>query len=136
MDRAAEILLEALKRGLAASGEQRLYRSGKLDGLFPSRAGASGEAAAEALRAGLLEVVRVETRGKSEFEWVRLTPRGVNWIHEHESPVQALRHLRAELRLSQQAVPAWLEQMQASLQSLNARLAEDARLWTERLDGL
>src|SRR5262249_2467286 len=36
-DRAAEALLEALRQALAAGGEQRLYKSGKLDGLFPSK---------------------------------------------------------------------------------------------------
>ena len=33
-----EILLTALKAAIAESGEHRLFRSGKLAGLFPSRA--------------------------------------------------------------------------------------------------
>ncbi len=93
-DRTTELLLDALKRALVEPGEHRLHKSGKLDGLFPSRTGSSAEAADRALREGLLEVVRTEVRGKSAFEWVRLAPRGVDFLHEHESPVRALRELR------------------------------------------
>jgi len=136
MDRTTETLLEALKRALTEPGEQRLYKSGKLEGLFPNRAGYAAEAATRALREGLLEVVRTETRGKSSFEWARLTPRGVDFLHEHESPVRALQELRVELRLNQQAVPIWLEQMQATLRALDERLVVDAQKWLQRLEGL
>ncbi len=47
-DRTTELLLDALKRALAAPGEQRLYKSGKLEGLFPSRTGSAAEAAERA----------------------------------------------------------------------------------------
>ena len=72
----------------------RLYKSGKLEGLFPGRAGANGDAAALALRDSLLEVVRTETKGKTTIEWVRLTPQGVEFLHEHQSPIRALNELR------------------------------------------
>jgi hypothetical protein len=136
LDRTTEILLDALKRALAEPGEQRLYKSGKLDGLFASRSGSSAEAAALAVREGLLEIVRTETRGKVAFEWVRLTPGGVDFIHAYESPVRALRELRAELRCSQEAVPVWLRQMRSTLQNLDARLSDEAQKWTQRLDAL
>src|SRR5579872_663098 len=71
IDKVTETLLEALKRGLARPGEHRLYKSGKLDGLFPGRAGAGGEAAARALREGLIETARTETKGKTVIDWVR-----------------------------------------------------------------
>src|SRR5262245_384539 len=93
-DKVTDALVDALKLALTGPPEQRLYRSGKLDGLFPGRAGTNAEAAALALRDGLLEVVRTETRGKSSFDWVRLTPRGVEFLHERESPVAALHDLR------------------------------------------
>src|SRR6478609_3588960 len=83
-DKVIEALLEALKQGLARPGEHRLYRSGKLDGLFPGRGGAGAEAAARALREGLIETVRTETKGKTAIDWVRLTPRAVDFVHEHE----------------------------------------------------
>lgn len=136
MDRVTETLLEALETALAAGEERRLHRSGKLDGLFPGRGGTVGEAAAQALRDGLLEVVRTETKGKTVCEWVRLTPRGVDFLHEHKSPVRALQELRRALRGSREAVPAWLEEMRTSLRALGDRLEEDARRWHERLEGL
>jgi hypothetical protein len=135
-DKPTEILIDALKQALAEPAEQRLYRSGKLDGLFASRAGANGEAAARAIRDGLLEVRRTETRGKTTVEWVRLTPRGVDFLHEHESPVRALRDLQAVLQTTTEAVPLWLADMRRELQTLSARLAEEAQKWTHRLDAL
>jgi hypothetical protein len=137
MDRVTEILMTALKEALLdPGGEHRLYRSGKLDGLFPSKAGASGDAAARAVRDSLVEVVRSETRGKTVLDWVRLTARGVDFVHEQESPVHALHELRDVLRANQQALPVWLESMRAGLAALDERLALDARKWTQRLDAL
>jgi hypothetical protein len=136
VDRTTEILVDALKRALVEQGEQRLYKSGKLPGLFAGRTGSHADAAAQALRDGLLEVVRTEVRGKAAFEWVRLTPRGVDFIHTFQSPVSALRDLRADLRCSQAAIPVWLQQMQATLESLQARLTQEAAQWTQRLDAL
>ncbi len=81
-------------------------------------------------------MVRTEVRGRSSFEWVRLTPRGVDFIHEQESPVRALRDLRAELRCNQQALPVWLEQMRSTLRTLDERLTEEARQWSQRLASL
>src|SRR5262249_51847032 len=126
----------ALRQALAAGGEQRLVKRGKLDGLFPSRAGASGEAAALALRQGLLEVVRTETRGKFACDWVRLTPRGVEFLHEHESPLRALQDLRDVRRAAAGAVPPWLAEMRRDLRQLADRLEENARRWQARLEAL
>jgi hypothetical protein len=135
-DKVTQALLEALRQALEAGGERRLYRSGKLDGLFPSRAGAAGEAARQALRTNLLQVVRTETRGKVEIDWVRLTPAGVDYLHDHESPVAALHDLRQALRANQQAVPLWLEEMHSTLRHLEGRLSEDAGRWRQRLEAL
>jgi hypothetical protein len=136
MDRVEQSLIETLRQALAEPDEQRLYRSGKLTGLFPSRGGAHGAAASQALRDGLLEIVRTEIRGKTTIEWVRLTPRGVDFLHERESPLVALQELRSTLRLNQQAVPAWLAEVRGVLQAMDERLAADARKWLERLDAL
>src|SRR5436305_1190934 len=111
-DRVTEVLADALKRALDdPAAERRLYKSGKLDGLFAGRGGAGGQAAARALAEGLLEPVRTETRGKALIEWVRLTPRGVEFLHERESPAAALHGLRDALRANQRAVPLWLDDM-------------------------
>jgi hypothetical protein len=45
MEPVMEILLDALKLALAEPGEQRLFRSGKLAGLFAGRTGVNAEAA-------------------------------------------------------------------------------------------
>jgi hypothetical protein len=135
-DRLTEALLSALRQGLSAAGEQRLYRSGKLEGLFPARHGGGGAAAAEALRAGLVEVVRSETRGKTHIDWVRVTPRGVDFLHEHESPLRALSELRNALRANQEAIPAWLAAMRGAFDDAAARLSADAQRWLERLGAL
>src|SRR5207253_1949205 len=76
MDKAQEILIEALRQGTTTAGEQRLYRSGKLPGLFGGRSSVHAEAAAQGVRDDLIEIVRTETKGKTVVEWVRVTPKG------------------------------------------------------------
>jgi hypothetical protein len=136
MDKITEVLLDALKQALAEPGEQRLYKSGKLDGLFAGRAGPNGEAASRAVSEGLLEVVRTENKGKTAIEWVRSTPRALEFVHAQESPVEALKELRAILQLNREQVPLWLAEMQRELQALGGRLADEAQRWTHRLDAL
>jgi hypothetical protein len=136
MDRVSELLVDALKQALAEPNEQRLFKSGKLDGLFAGRTGGNGEAAARAINEGLLEVVRTETKGKTTTEWVRATPRAVEFLHQHESPVQALKDLHSILQTTRQGVPLWLEEMRRELQTLTQRLTDEAERWTHRLDAL
>jgi hypothetical protein len=135
-DKVTEVLLEALKRGLARPGEHRLYRSGKLDGLFPGRSGAGAEAAAQALRDGLIETARTETKGKTVIDWVRVTPKAVDFVHEHESPLRALEELREELRATRDGVPAWSEEVRRTLAALGDRLAEDSARMLQRVEAL
>jgi hypothetical protein len=136
MDKIPEALVQALKQSLTEDGEQPLFKSGKLDGLFSSRSGANAEAAARAVRDGLLEVIRTETKGKTSIEWVRLTPRGMDFLHDQESPVQALKDLLAVLQVNRESVPLWLTEMQRELQSLGQRLTDEAQRWTHRLEAL
>jgi DNA-binding PadR family transcriptional regulator len=136
MVRVEQSLIEALRQALAEPGEARLYRSGKLSGLFPSRNSVHAAAAEQALRDGLLEIVRTETKGKTVIDWVRLTPQGVEFLHQRESPLRALQELRSTLQLNRQAIPVWLTEMRGALQAMDERLAADARKWLERLDVL
>jgi hypothetical protein len=136
MDRVTETLIDALKQALAEPSEQRLFKSGKLPGLFASRNGLSGQAAARALDDGLLEVVRTETKGKTATEWVRHTPRATEFLHDHESPVRTLQELRDILQITHDGVPLWLADMRRELQNLTTRLAEEAQRWTHRLEAL
>src|SRR5205814_4431235 len=117
-------------------GEQRLYRSGKLPGLFPARTAANAEAASRALRDGLLEVVRSEVKGKLTVEWVRLTPAGVSFLHAHESPRAVLEELHGALQTTRAGVPLWLEGVQAELNAVGTRLEGEMRRLMHRLDGL
>jgi hypothetical protein len=134
--RVADALVEALKQALAEPGEQRLFRSGKLTGLFPGRGGVAAQAAAEALRRGLLEVVRTEQRGKTSVEWVRLTPIGVDYLHAHESPRAVLAELRTALATNRAGLPLWLEGLRLDLDGFLGRLTEEVRQVQQRLDAL
>jgi hypothetical protein len=135
-DQPNPVLVDALKQALAEPGEQRLLRSGKLTGLFASRAGAAGQAAAEAVRDGLLEVVRTDVKGKTAVEWVRITPRGVDYLHERESPRQALEDLHAVLQANRAGLPLWLADLQGRVELLSKQLTEDVGRWAHRLDAL
>lgn len=134
-DKVTETLVEALKQALA-DGEQRLYRSGKLPGLFPGRGSTNGEAATRALRDGLLEVVRTENRGKTEFEWARITPRGIEFLHDNQSPIRVLEELRETLEMTREGMPVWVTQMQQELRNIGVKLAEDVQRLNQRLDAL
>jgi len=135
-DKVTDALVEALRQALAAGAEQRLFRSGKLDGLFPGRTGANAEAATRALRDGLLEGTRSEARGKTTVEWVRLTPRGVDFLHEHESPARLLDELRTALRAVREGVPAWQAELLHDLDALTARITEDSQQLVQKLEAL
>src|SRR3989442_129341 len=57
-DKTKDVVLAALKQGMAESGEQRLFRSGKLPGLFAGRTSLNGEAAAQAVPDRLREALQ------------------------------------------------------------------------------
>jgi hypothetical protein len=135
-DKVTEILVEALKQAMAVTDEQRLYRSGKLAGLFPSRTGASADAAGRALREQFLEVVRVETKGKTAIEWVRITPQGLNFVYDQESPVRVLEEVADLLHTTREGLPLWMTQMQQEWRTAGERLAAEVRQLAQRLDAL
>jgi DNA-binding PadR family transcriptional regulator len=125
-DKQKEALLDGLRLALGAAAEARLFRSGKLPGLFPTRTGATGDAAAQAVRDGFLDVVRREEKGKLRVEWVRLTPAGVRHLHDQESPLKALEDLRDLLQATQAGIPAWMADMRGRLAALETALRDDA----------
>ncbi|MFL5241953.1 MAG: hypothetical protein ACJ8FY_07580 [Gemmataceae bacterium] len=131
-----EVLLEALKQAALAPGETRLYKSGKLTALFAGRTGISGEAAALALKERLLEAIRTETKGKTIHEWVRLTPAGVRFIHDHESPIKALEELKDLIRAAEEGLPGWLTDMRRRLHTVENQLVEDANRFASQLQAL
>jgi hypothetical protein len=129
-------LIEALKQAMAEPGEHRLYKSGKLAGLFPGRTGAHIEAARQALRDGFLEVVRSETKGKSTVEWVKLTQKGVDFLLNHESPARAMDELRDVLQMTKEGLPAWLVQIRRGLQEQADKVVEEVRTVLGKLESL
>jgi hypothetical protein len=134
--RRTELLLEALKDAIATPGEHRLFRSGKLKGLFPSKVGLGAEASLVALREGLLESVRTETKGKIVIEWVRATPQAVGFIHENDSPKSVLRELKDVLAASRQGIPVWMMEAIRQAADLSAKFEERAAAMLSRLDEL
>lgn len=131
--KADEHLLEALRCARSQDGEHRLYRAGKLPGLFASRVGAAGEAAIVALRQGLLEIVRTDTKGKTTTEWVRLTAAGVDYLHQHDSPFAVLRELHQSLTLAESGLPRWLDDLTAQLRRTHEQLTEQVRNYAVQL---
>jgi hypothetical protein len=135
-ERQRECLLDALKAAVAAGGEHRLFRWGKLDGLFPSRSGPSAAAAAFAVRAGLLEGVRTESKGKLVVEWVRATPQAVGYLHDNDSPKAVLRELREVIGQTRAGVPVWMQDARDEAAQLAMRFEHQSREMLRRLDAL
>jgi hypothetical protein len=128
-------LLDGLRAALAGD-EHRLYRSGKLDGLFASKSGLIGEAAALAIREGLLEYARTEIRGRFEFEWVRLTAKGVEYLYEHDSPRAVLGEMRDMLSAARSGIPVWQDEMLQSLERLASDITAEMARYLAKLDAL
>jgi hypothetical protein len=136
MDQRRWLLLEALKTGALHPGETRLYRSGKIPGLFAQRTHMHAEVATEAVRDGLLEVVRIEARGKSTLEWVRVTPKGREFLLQQESPARALQDLRELLALQASGMPGWLDAMRQQLDAMQQQFLAEVTLVRQQLDHL
>lgn len=129
-------LLEGLRLALADPNEHRLFKSGKLDGLFPSKSGITGDAASEAVRAGYLETVRSEEKGKIRIDWVRLSPKGVEFIHRHDSPRVVLGEMKEMLHDARLGAPKFLESMLDQLHTLGKSFAEEMQTYLKRLEAL
>jgi len=136
VERRTELILDALKPALVAPGEHRLFRSGKLGGLFASKHGAHAEAAKTALTDGLLELTRTETKGKFLFEWVRITPKGVAFVDKHDTPKATLRELKAVLGTTRAGVPTWMADVRAELNAVGSEFEAKANALILRLDDL
>lgn len=117
-----ELVLDALCE--CGEAEQLLFESGKTSGLFAGRNGSYGQAAEYALREGLLEVVRRQAKGKTESEWVRVTPRGKQFLRQHESPQQVLDELVQLLRPGGDGLPAWQSEVRAEFQQVLQRFED------------
>jgi len=135
-DRKQELLLEALRAALAEPAELRLFRAGRNPGLFALRSGSYAEAATEAVRRGLLEVVRSDNKGKLSIDWVRISPGGVEYLHQHDSPKIVLRQLKELLDRSRTGVPDWLSSLLGQLESMGAQFATGMARYMQQMDAL
>lgn len=131
-----DVLLDALKVALASPGEHRLFRSGKIPGLFKSRGGLSGEAALFALKQGLLECIRTEVRGKVVTEWVKATPHAVTYVHSHDSSRSILRELSTLLQDAREGIPSWLSEAERQIGSLTVHLQQCCDAMLQKLESL
>lgn len=136
MDKATEILLDALRQGAAIGGELRLYRSGKLPGLFTGKTSINAEIASKAVADGFIEMVRTETKGKTSTDWVRVTPQGIAFLLERESPHRAMDELRAALHAHDDGLPGWLGEIRNCLEELTTRFLDEVAVVSRRLDAL
>jgi hypothetical protein len=135
-DKITEVLLDALRQAMAATEPQRLYRAVKLPGLFAGRTGANGEAAERALHEELLEITRTDTQGKTPVVWVSITPKGVEFLLNHESPLRALEELQDALHRTAEGVPGWVAEIQQGLKALSERLTTEVQATARRLEAL
>jgi hypothetical protein len=136
MDMHRLLLLDALRQAAAPPGEHRLYQSGKLPGLFAGRTRLHAAVADRAVRDGLLEVARVDTKGKVSVEWVRATPKGVDFLVKSESPVRALEDLHAALAVNADGLPAWVTEIRQQIETLQRHVAAEVEAIGRRLEQL
>jgi hypothetical protein len=135
-EKVRDLLIDGLKAALARPGEHRLFSAGRLHGLFPSKHGDSGEAAKQALAAGLLEHVRTESKGKFLFEFVRSTSRTAEYVADHDSPKAILRELRQVLGETKAGVPMWMDQARNELRAMSNQFEARAAAMLQRLNML
>ncbi|MCU0702558.1 MAG: hypothetical protein MUF18_01035 [Fimbriiglobus sp.] len=131
-----DLLLDALKTALADPREHRLFQSGKLPGLFRSRYGPPAEAALYAIKEGLVETVRTEAKGRLIVEWVRVTPKGVGFVHDHDSPKAVLSDLKQLIGETRGGIPLWMADVRTEITKLSTQFEERSREMTARLDDL
>ncbi len=136
MDKITATLLEALKRAMREPEEQRLFKSGRLPGIFSGRTGINGEAAERAIREGLLEVVRSEPKGKNNQDWVKPTPQGVQFVYQNDSPVATLQELKGLLKNAHQGLPVLLDEINNSVQNLASALKDKVERMAYQLEVL
>jgi hypothetical protein len=135
LDKRDMLLLDGLRAALSGD-EHRLYRSGKSDGLFAGKTGVPGEAAALAIREGLLEYSRTESRGRFEIEWVRLTANGIEYLYKHDSPRAILGEMRQMLATAQSGIPMWQDEMLKSLEKLGTHITDQMARYLDKLEAL
>lgn len=136
MQRVTELVLSAIRKAMAAGGEHLLYKVGRQEGLFATRSGPAGEAAAFALDREFFLHTRNQGEGKKLFEFVRVSAKGIRFLHERESPARALDEALADLRREKEECAGGMAGLRQGVEEWSAKILEQARQWTSRLEGL
>jgi hypothetical protein len=89
MNHETDMLVAALRKVVASGGEHLLFKVSKQEGLFVSKTGLAAEVAQNALDRQFIELVRSEGEGKKLCQWVKITAKGIRFLHERESPVRS-----------------------------------------------
>ena len=89
-----------------------------------------------AIREGLLEHARTETRGRNEIEWVRLASKGVEYLYQHDSPRAILGEMRKMLAVAQSGIPMWQDEILKSLEKLASHITDQMAHYMDRLESL
>lgn len=136
MQRDTELILGAIRKAMAAGGEHLLFKMGKQDGLFASRSGPCADAASFALDREFLVPTRQEGEGKKLCEFVRVSAKGIRFLHERESPARALDEALSELRREKGECAGGVSGLQQKLGDLSGAVLEFAHAWSAKLEAL
>ena len=118
MSAIAAPIVDALQRALTEPDGLPLLSSKAAPGLFP--ANAAGKKDAESARlAGLFDVVRRETRGKTAIEFVGLTEKGLAALLEHVQPRPVLEALLAAIDRCEKRLDGWVDEVKKNRASLD-----------------
>jgi len=119
-DKSTPLILEALGRAAAVPAGVPLYGGKGTLGLFAKSATAK-QLARRCMDAGLLRVVRTESRGKTVQEICALSEQGLAYLLDQASPKKVLEDLMRGLEARQGQIAdlvATAQQLQASLEAL------------------
>jgi hypothetical protein len=135
MDRAKQILVDALRGGVDRA-ELRLYKAGKLPGLFNGKTAIHSDLARQAVAEELIEIVRTEIKGKVPIEFARVTAKGVEFVLSADSPVRAIEELKQSLEMNQNGLPGWLADLRVQVDDVGRRFLGEVEEMKQRLDAM
>lgn len=104
----SNLIAKALERSLAASDGLPLFAAKNANGLFPN-VSAGKEAAQQARSAGLIRVLRTESKGKATLEYCSLTEKGLAFLLEESSPRPVLEAICKAIESCQERIDSWIE---------------------------
>ncbi len=136
MNQETDILVSALRKLVASGGEHLLFKLGKQEGLFASKAGLFSEVSQNAISRQFIEIIRTEGEDKKIFQWVKITAKGIRFLHERESPVRALDEALLLLKQEKDATAVGIVRMQEKLQEISEKLLQEAVLWSQKIEAL